>query len=147
MPPSVRVADGIAARMSSIVVISAIRWSTVALISAARVERVGKAATLLVDQGGDLDDALVEGGDDILAALGQRLGNVHDARRQGVGQGLGAPVERLLEASETLIERGGDFGCLAGDAVVEAVHAGRTTDSATLCVRAPGDVRPAVREP
>ena len=74
-------------------------------------------------------DALVERGDDLLAAFGQRLGDVHDARGEGVVERLGAAVERLLEARQALVEGRGDFGRLGADLGVEAVdvvaHRGR----------------------
>ncbi len=72
---------------------------------------------------------LVERGDDLLAAFGQRLGDVHDARGEGVVEGLGAAVERFLEARQALVEGRGDLGRLGADLAVEAVdvvvHRGR----------------------
>ena len=65
-----------------------------------------------VDGAGDIADALVERGDDFLAAFGQRLGDVHDARAERLVERLGAAVERFLEAGQPLVERRGDFVAL-----------------------------------
>jgi len=54
----------------------------------------------------------IERGDDLLAAFGQGLGDVHDARGQGVVEGLGAAVERFLEARQALVEGRGDLDAL-----------------------------------
>ena len=85
---------------------------------------VGELLAARVDRGGDVADAPVERGDDFLAAFRQRLGDVHDARGEGLVERLGAAVERFLEARQALVERRGDFGRFGGDAGVEGVDIG-----------------------
>jgi len=82
-----------------------------------------------VDDAGDVFDAAIERGDDLLAAFGQGLGDVHDAR----GQGVVEVWVRLSSASwkrrQALSRVRGDLGRLGADLAVEAVdvvvHRGR----------------------
>src|SRR5262249_35355301 len=75
-----------------------------------------------VDRPHGVADAPVDRADHFLTAFGKRAGDLHHPRAQPLVERLGAGIERLLDAGEALIERGGDLGALAADAGVELLE-------------------------